>query len=84
MTPPIVRRLETIWMLLADDGGGEGLLVDESDYPCIANDQESLDYLLIIAEEITAKSKQTVRLVKFTQREEVQVFVPVSGEELAA
>jgi hypothetical protein len=79
-----MTQLDTLWLLLADDGGGEGLMVDESDFPCIANDQEGLDYLLSIAEEITAKSRQTVRLVKFTQREEVQVFVPVSGEELAA
>jgi hypothetical protein len=79
-----MTQLDTLWLLLADDGGGEGLMVDESDFPCIANDQEGLDYLLSIAEEITAKSRQTVRLVKFTQREDVQVFVPVSGEELAA
>jgi hypothetical protein len=79
-----MTQLDTLWLLLADDGNGEGLMVDESDYPCIANDQEGLDYLLSIAEEITAKSRQTVRLVKFTQREDVQVFVPVSGEELAA
>jgi hypothetical protein len=74
MTPPAAPQLDTLWILLADDGRGERLQVDASDCPCIADDQEGLDYLMSIAEEISAKSRQTVRLVKFTKRQDVRVF----------
>lgn len=73
-------RIETIHAFVAvDDDDEEGLtgFMSESGWmPMVAADPTRLESLRPIAQQIAAASGATIKLVRFSQREELEVIAP--------
>jgi hypothetical protein len=80
--PNELLRIDRIWLFISvDDDGNEGVCAASlagpgSLIPLIAADEERLESLRGVATEIAVLSGKTVRLLKFTVREEVEVIAP--------
>jgi hypothetical protein len=75
-----LERIEHVWAFLSVDDGGEGVCAAPMGglgmVPLIAADEARLESLKPIAAHIAKMFGKPVRLVKFTTREEVEVFEP--------
>jgi hypothetical protein len=79
-TPNYLARIEFVWAFLSVDEHGEGVCAatfpNGMFAPLIAADEERLAQLTPMAERIARESGKTVRLVKFTGREELRTILP--------
>lgn len=69
--------IEHIWAFIAEDEQGEGVcgfLGPDGWMPLIAADQARVESLRRVAKDIKATSGKTIKLVKFSLREEVEVI----------
>jgi hypothetical protein len=73
-------RIDQIWAYLSVDAGGEGIIgapIDgRSTLPLIAADKTRLDQIRPWAFALARALKAPVRLVRFKNREEVEVILP--------
>ena len=72
-------RIETIWAWLSVDDGGEGVCaapMNGMTLPLIAADKTRLDQIHPIAKTIAWKFRKTLRLAKFTKREDYEIMQP--------
>ena len=78
---PYLERIEHVWAWITSDEYGEGVcgFLDQRHnqwIPLIAADQARLKSLRQYAIEIAQTSGRTVKLVKFTVREEEEIIKP--------
>jgi hypothetical protein len=72
-------RIEQIWAYLSVDDGGEGVCAApfaNGTIPLIAADKRRLDQLKPTARSLASMFKKPVRLVRFKQREDVEIIQP--------
>lgn len=72
-------QLEGIWAYIGESDGGEGLLaaaIDGRVVPLIAADLGRVEQLRVHAQRAADQSGVAVRLVRFTQRVEVDTIEP--------
>jgi len=74
-------RIDSMWVFISCDETGEGvcaapLMGPGSLIPMIAADEARLQSLLPIARAIAAQTNKTIKLVRFTTREEIQTIIP--------
>jgi hypothetical protein len=78
-TPNYLGRIDAIWAALSLDEGGEGLCaapIGGMTLPLIAADKRRLELIRPLARQIATMFRKPVRLAKFTQREDVEIFQP--------
>lgn len=76
-----LARIDHLWAALSVDDGGEGLVAAPigpggMTLPLVAADAKRLDSILPIARALSVRFGCVIRIVKFTQREDVQIFQP--------
>lgn len=72
-----IPRIDAIWAAVNVDQGGEGLCavqVGDMTTPLIATNPQRLEWVITNAQLLALVSGKTIRIVKFTQREAVEVF----------
>ena len=72
-------RIDFIWAFLSVDEGGEGVCampIGGITLPMIAADKRRVDSLKPAARIVATVFKKPVRLVRFKEREEVEIFKP--------
>lgn len=77
--PNYLGRIEQIWAALSLDEGGEGVIaapMGGMTLPLIAADKRRLDQIVPIAKRVANMFGKPVRLAKFSQREDVEVYQP--------
>jgi hypothetical protein len=79
--PNDILRIDEIWAFVSCDETGEGicaapLLGPGSVVPLIAADKARLKSIMSVAQQLATASGKTVKLVKFTVREEVEEIAP--------
>jgi hypothetical protein len=73
--------IDAIWAVLSVDDGGEGVVAapvgpSGMTLPLIAADKTRLDILVPLAKRIAPKLRKVLRLAKFTQRQDIEVYRP--------
>jgi hypothetical protein len=81
VTPNYLLRIDQVWVFVSvDDDGNEGVcaapMLGMGVVPLIAADEARLASLLPVAQRIATMSGKTVKLVKLSTREELQVIQP--------
>jgi hypothetical protein len=75
-----LERIDHIWAFVSFDAGGEGVCAAPMGglgmVPLIAADERRIEALKPMAAHIAKVSGKPVRLVKFTTREEIEVYQP--------
>lgn len=79
VAPPNSRKIDAIWAFLSvdEDSDCEGLpalQVGDKVLPMVAADPDRLEGLRGLAEQMSRRSGMRMTLVKFTKREEVEVY----------
>jgi hypothetical protein len=79
--PPNDQKIEHVWMVISSDEEGEGvcaapLFGSGSLVPLIAADEERLESILPIAKILARESGKTIKLIKFSVREDVMEITP--------
>jgi hypothetical protein len=78
--PNYLGRIDRIWAFLSIDDGGEGLVAAPigpgTTVPLIAADKRRVDLLIPIAKRLTKVFNKPIRLAKFSQREDVEIYQP--------
>jgi len=79
--PNYLGRIDHIWIALSVDDGGEGVVAapiaaGALTVPLIAADKRRLDDIIPLARALAVRFKKVIRIAKFTQREDLQVFQP--------
>jgi hypothetical protein len=74
-------RIDSIWAALSIDDGGEGVCAAPigpggMPLPLIAADKRRLELIVPVAKQIARMLSKPVRLAKFTQRQDMEVFQP--------
>jgi len=75
--PNYLGRIEQLWVAFSIDEGGEGVCAAPAGNmmaPLIAADRRRLDQIVPAAKAIARVSGKPVRLAKFTQREDLEIF----------
>lgn len=78
-TTNYMGRIEQIWAYLSIDEGGEGVCAmpfNGTTIPLIAADKRRLDQLRPYARSISNAFRKPVRLARFKQREDIEIFQP--------
>lgn len=75
-------KIEYIWVYIAEDAGpdDEGIPAfrfEDTMYPLLAADQDRLDSIGKMAQDICNKTGKTLRLVRFSQRQDLETLRPV-------
>jgi hypothetical protein len=77
--PNYLGRIDSIWIVLSVDDGGEGVVAAPfggMTFPLIAADKQRVEQIRPIAIRIARDLGKVCRLIKFTTREEVEVYQP--------
>lgn len=72
-------RIDEMYAFVAQDADGEGLTgfqMGDTFMPMVAADKTRVDQLRSIAQQIARDTGQTVKLVRFSVREELETFKP--------
>jgi hypothetical protein len=80
-SPNGVQRIDPLWMIIFIDDAGREIVVQAKlttgDYaPMIAADTARLESMMTAARELAKASNKTMRLVKFTNRVDVEEIRP--------
>jgi len=80
-SPDGVQRIDPLWMIIFIDDAGREIVVQAKlttgDYaPMIAADSARLESMMTAARELAKASNKTMRLVKFTNRVDVEEIGP--------
>jgi len=74
-----LETITEIWAFVASDHNGEGVVgmkIRDTWMPLIAADRDRLEGLRPMAMQIAVETGKTIKLVKFTTREEVETIAP--------
>jgi hypothetical protein len=79
--PNYLGRIDQLWAFLSLDDGGEGVCAaplgnSGITAALVAADKRRVDSLIPIAREVASMFKKPVRLAKFKQREDVEIYLP--------
>jgi len=77
--PNYLGRIDAIWMVLSVDDGGEGVVaapIGGLTLPLVAADKRRLELIVPIARQVAKQFGKITRLVKFTKREDVEIYQP--------
>lgn len=77
--PNYLGRIDAIWIVLSVDDGGEGVVAapfGNMTLPLIAADKRRLEQIVPAARALARTFGRVCRLIKFTHREEVEVYRP--------
>jgi hypothetical protein len=79
--PNYLGRIDQLWAFLSLDDGGEGVCAaplgnSGITAALVAADKRRVDSLIPLAREIASMFKKPVRLAKFKQREDVEIYLP--------
>lgn len=76
--PENTFRIDTVWMAISvDEQGNEGLCAmfdGKSWFPLIASDEKRLEWVIRNAKLMAKNSRNTIKIIKFTTREEIEVI----------
>jgi len=75
-----VKRIETMWVMVVEEGGEEGIPAiqgpDNMVLPLVGSDCSKLDHYRHIAQQIADDEGKPVRLLCFMERREIDVLEP--------
>lgn len=79
--PPNKQKIEHVWMVISSDDEGEGicgasLFGTSSLVPLMAADEARLESILPFAKILARETGMTIKLIKFSVREEVMEITP--------
>jgi hypothetical protein len=77
--PKTLLRIDEMFAFIASDANGEGLPAFQAGLmmmPLVAADRKRVDSLRDIARQIARETGQTITLVRFSHREELEVIEP--------
>jgi hypothetical protein len=77
--PNYMGRIDRIWAFLSLDDGGEGMVaapIGGMTAPLIAADKKRLDSLIPMAKHLAKVFGKPIRLAKFDQRTDVEIYQP--------
>jgi hypothetical protein len=72
-------RIDFIWMVLSVDDGGEGVVAapfGTMTLPLVAADKQRLDEIIPIARELARLFGKPLRLARFSEREDIEIYRP--------
>lgn len=76
-----LEKITHLWAFLSKDEGGEGVIAGDMDIgghtvhmPFVCADNARMKSLINYAKLIGRESGKTIKLVKFTQREEIEII----------
>ena len=74
-------RIDHIWIALSVDEGGEGVVAAPigpggMTVPLVAADKQRLDAIKPLSRALAVRFRKVIRIAKFTQREDMEVYRP--------
>lgn len=77
--PPNTHPVDEIYMFMSVDGGGEGIIAAPMGgilMTLVSSEQKIINRMMPIARELAARTGKTIKLVKFTAREDIMEIKP--------
>lgn len=77
-----LSSIDSLWAFLSVDEGGEGVCavpLDNTMMPLIAADEARLASLRPLARSLSKMTRKVIRLVRFTERHEIEAIAPDGG-----